>query len=123
MRARGPGPIFRDRRDNSLLRPWVNIWMVRRKARKKRIHLRRHTATRISTFDARDRLQKGRSPSLHNPALDSQWNPQACPARKLDSGPHHTDDRMTLSIQPDHLPNDVAVRSKMFAPDPVRNHH
>src|SRR5437016_3540550 len=97
--------------------------MVRRKAGKKSIHLRRHTGTRISTLDTRDRLQKGRRPSLHNPALDSQWNPKACSAWKIYSMPHHADDRMTLSIQPDHLPNDVAVRAKMFAPHPIRKHN
>src|SRR5260370_27714168 len=97
--------------------------MVRRKACKQRIHLRRHTATRIATFDARDRLQKRRCPSLHNPALDSQWNPEAGSACKIYSMPHHANDRMTLSIQPDHLPNDVAVRAKMFAPDPIRNYY
>src|SRR5258708_18951659 len=97
--------------------------MIRRKPCKKRIHLRRHTGARIATLDARDGLQKGRRPSLHHPALDSQWNPQSGPARKIYSMPHHADDGMTLSIQPDHSSNDLAVRAKMFAPDPIRKHN
>src|SRR5205807_1207453 len=73
---------------------------------------------------ARNRLKKRGASPLHNPLINSQGNPQARSARKLDSGRHHADNGMTLTVQPDHLADDIPIPSKLVAPHLVgKNRH
>src|SRR5947209_4315291 len=77
----------------------------------------------MAWFDAGDRLQEGRGPSLNDPLVDAKGNPKPGATWKVDSGRHHADDGVALSVEADHLPDDLAVRTEVFAPDPIRDHH
>ena len=94
--------------------------MVGCKAGKQSIHLRDRGVTGVAGFEARDRLEESRGALFDHSRFDAQGNPEAGAAREIDFWRHHSDDRVTLSVQPDHSPNDVAVRAQVFAPNPIR---